>query len=375
MKKRLPKVAIIHDWLTGMRGGEKVLDVLCELFPQADLFTLVHIHGSVSPRIEAMKTRTSFLQKIPGIQSRYRQSLPLMPWAVRQFNLSGYDFILSSSHCVAKGVRIPPGTVHLCYCHTPMRYVWDRFDDYFAPGKSSLPARWTMRLLRPVLQGWDRRTAQNVTGFIANSENVRRRIRKHYDRDATVIYPPIDTAYFTSNGRSRKDFFLIVTAFAPYKRIEVAIEAFNRLRIPLVIAGQGQEYEKLAAIASPHIKLLGWVPDETLKSLYREAQALIFPGEEDFGMVPLEAQACGCPVIALARGGALESVIPGETGLFFSEPTPEALSDCVGRFRSQDFDPSKTRANALRFTTEVFRKKFMDHLTHFLPGFEFEFAQ
>jgi glycosyltransferase involved in cell wall biosynthesis len=369
MTKRSPKVALIHDWLTGMRGGEKVLEAICGFFHGADLFTLVHIPGSVSPKIEAMNIHTSFLQALPGIESRYRQSLPLMPWAIGRFDLSGYDLIISSSHCVAKGVRVPPGTVHISYCHTPMRYIWDQFDDYFSPGRSSAPVRWLMRSLRPALQKWDRRTAQSVTHFIANSENVRRRIQRHYGRDASVIYPPVDTHYFEPNGRPRKDFFLMVTAFAPYKRIEIAIDAFNRLRLPLVIAGKGQELDKLALLAGPTVKLLGWVSDDALKTLYQEAKALIFPGEEDFGMVPVEAQACGCPVIALGRGGALESVVPGKTGFFFPEPSPESLIECVEKFRRADINPAAARENAQRFAVENFRQKFVDYLSDACPQF------
>ena len=365
-----PRVALVHDWLTGMRGGEKVLEILCELFPEANLFTLVHVRGSVSPRIETMKIHTSFLQALPGIESRYRQSLPVMPWAIRRFDLSGYDLIVSSSHCVAKGVRVPAGATHISYCHTPMRYIWDQFDDYFSPGRSSAPVRWVMRLLRPALQKWDRRTAQSVTHFIANSENVRRRIQRHYQRDAAVIYPPVDTRRFAPDGRPRKDFFLMVTAFAPYKRIEVAIDAFNRLRLPLVIAGKGQDLDKLKRLAGPDVKFLGWVSDDALRTLYQEARALIFPGEEDFGMVPVEAQACGCPVIALGRGGALESVVPGETGLFFAEPTEEALAECVKKFHENDFNPAKARQNALRFAVENFRQKFVDYLSNTCPQFD-----
>jgi len=353
-----------------MRGGEKVLEALCGFFSGADLYTLVHIPGSVSPKIEAMKIHTSFLQALPGIDSRYRQSLPLMPWAIRRFDLSGYNLIVSSSHCVAKGVRVPEGAIHISYCHTPMRYVWDQFDDYFSPGKSSAPVRWIMRGLRPLLQSWDRRTAQSVTHFIANSENVRQRIQRHYHRDSTVIYPPVDTRAFSLNGRPRKDFFLMVTAFAPYKRIEVAIEAFNKLGLPLLIAGRGQEHDKLSSLAGPHVKLLGWVPDGALKVLYQEARALIFPGEEDFGMVPVEAQACGCPVIALGKGGALESVVQGQTGLFFREPTAEALIECVQGFHAKDFDPSRTRENALRFAAENFRQKFVDYYANACPQFD-----
>lgn len=370
MKKRSPKVAIVHDWLTGMRGGEKVLDAFCEIFPRADLFTLVHWKGSVSPRIEGMKIHTSSLQKVPGLRKHYRHSLPLMPWTIRQFDLSGYDFILSSSHCVAKGVRVPPEAPHVCYCHTPMRYIWDQYDHYFGPGRSSLPLRLLMRTLRPHLQNWDRRTAKDVTHFVANSENVRQRIRTFYGRDATVIYPPIDHSFFVPNGQPKNDYFLMVTAFAPYKRIDVAIQAFNRLKQPLVIAGHGPELKKLSALAGPHIKFLGWVSDDTLKSLYQNAKAIIFPGEEDFGMVPVEAQACGCPVIALAKGGVLESVVPGQTGILFEECTPDALADCVQRFHTQDFDPGRVRENALRFNGGVFRQKILALLEDSFPQFE-----
>ncbi len=374
MKKRLHKIAIVHDWLTGMRGGEKVLDAFCELFPNANLFTLIHIKGSVSPRIENMKIRTSFLQQVPNIEKHYRQTLLLMPWAIRQFDLSGYDFVLSSSHCVAKAVRTTPGTPHVCYCHTPMRYIWDQFDDYFGHGRSSWPIRFMMSVARPRLQSWDQKTSQTVSHFIANSQNVRRRILKHYGQESAVIYPPIDVSFFQPNGRSRGDFFLMVSAFAPYKKIEVAIEAFKKLRWPLVIAGHGQEFGKFSRQTDPHVKFLGWVSDETLRSLYQGARAVIFPGEEDFGMVPLEAQSCGCPVIALSKGGALESVIPGHTGIFFDEPTSQDLSACLLRFKPQDFDPIKIRQHSLQFSRKAFLDKVAQHLQDCLPNTDFGFA-
>jgi len=372
MNKPFPKVALVHDWLTGMRGGEKVLESLCQIFPKAEIFTLVYVKGNLTPRIEAMKIHTSPLQRIPDIKSHYRQTLPLMPWAMRRFDLSDYDLVVSSSHCVAKGIRTAQNTTHICYCHTPMRYIWDQFDDYFGPGRCSPITRQLMKTLRPWLQTWDKKTSEGVTHFIANSENVRKRIQRHYGRESTVIYPPIDTSFFSLNGQARKDYFLMVTAFAPYKRIEIAVEAFNRLKLPLLIAGTGPEYSSLSRKANPHIRFLGWVSNGSLKSLYQEACALIFPGEEDLGMVPLEAQACGCPVLAFAKGGALETVVEGQTGLFFQESTPESLTECLQRFRPKDFEASKIRNHSLRFNSEIFRQKFIGYCHNHLPQYVFE---
>ncbi|MCX8042338.1 MAG: glycosyltransferase [Thermodesulfobacteriaceae bacterium] len=365
------KIALVHDWLTGMRGGEKVLEAICELFPHADLYTLLHIKGSVASTIEKRKIFTSFLQHLPDIEQKYRYYLPLMPQAIERFDLSEYDVVISSSHCVAKGVKVKDKTLHICYCHTPMRYVWDMYPVYFE--KASIYVKILMKILRKYLQKWDLKSSKRVNHFIANSENVRKRIQRHYHREAKVIYPPVDTDFFvpSNSGVKSKSYYLIVSAFAPYKKIDLAIEAFNYLKYPLKIIGTGQEEKKLKKIAKKNIEFLGWVSKEELREHYQNCKALIFPGEEDFGIVAVEAQACGTPVIAYGRGGITETVIPIQdrpdtpTGVFFYEQTPLALIEAVKKFETleEKFDPYKIRKNAERFSKERFKiefKKFVD---------------
>jgi len=358
------RVALVHDWLTGMRGGEKVLEVLANLFPAADIFTLVHLRGQVSPAIEKHKIITSPLQKIPGIDRYYRHLLPVMPWAIEQLDFSGYDLLISTSHCVAKGAMPAPSARHWCYCHTPMRYIWDQFDAYFGPGSPFL-TRLAMTAVRPYLQGWDLKTTPRVHQFIANSENVRARIRRIYKREAKVIYPPVDVSFYSQPPLDRaEDFYLMVSAFAPYKRIDLAVKAFNRLRKPLVIIGEGQENQRLRAMAGPNIRFLGWLQAEQLRSYYARARALIFPGEEDFGIVPVEAMAAGCPVIAFRKGGALETV-DQEGGLFFEQQTPEDLIAAITQLDTHPPDRSDVRKHAIRFSREhcesAFRSTFIEY--------------
>ncbi|MEW6558467.1 MAG: glycosyltransferase [Elusimicrobiota bacterium] len=352
------KIALVHDWLTGMRGGEKCLEVFCKLLPSATLFTLVHIKGVMSAIIEKMEIKTSFLQKLPNIEKNYRYYLPLMPKAIESFDLTGYDLILSSSHCVAKGVKIPKNALHICYCHTPMRYVWDMYQQYF--GDSKFYVKFAIQILRPYLQKWDVKTSKTVNFFIANSEHVKNRIKKFYNRDAVVIYPPVDTDFFVPPipyPLSPIPYYLIVSAFAPYKRVDLAIEAFNILGYPLKIIGSGQDEEKLKKIAKNNIEFLGWRDSNELKHFYQNCRALIFPGEEDFGIIPVEAQACGKPVIAYKKGGTLETVIDGKTGLFFDEQTVKSVIDTIRKFEHIKFDPQEIRKNAERFNRPIFKQK------------------
>jgi glycosyltransferase involved in cell wall biosynthesis len=368
------KVALVHDWLTGMRGGERCLEVFCEIFPQAHLFTLLHQRGAMSQTIERMSIHPSWLQGVPRVTRFYRHLLPLFPAAIRQFRLAGYDLILSSSHAVAKGVSRRGSSLHICYCFTPMRYIWDQSQAYFPRDRFS-PVAWALlQMLVRYLRAWDTRTSREVDEFVAISNNIAAKIRTYYNRSACVIPPPVDCGFFTPDSPPRQHgdaFYLIVSALVPYKRIDVAVEAFNRLRLPLVIIGIGPERAKLERRASPHVEFLGWQPDEVVRDYYRRCEALIFPGEEDFGIVPLEAQACGRPVIAFGKGGALETVIPlnpeerarapmrPATGVFFHEPTVEALADAVSLFRRQAaaFDPQAMRRNALGFDRPVFKEK------------------
>jgi glycosyltransferase involved in cell wall biosynthesis len=353
------RAAIVHDWLTGMRGGERVLEALLELLPDADLFTLLHVPGSVSPRIEARPIHTSFVQRLPAAGTHYRRYLPLFPRAIERFDLSAYDLVLSSSHCVAKGARARDDALHVCYCHTPMRYVWDQYSAYFGRGRASPPVRLAMGLLAPRLRAWDRATAARVNTFVANSANVARRVRRWYDRDAQVVHPPVDIDRFVP-AYSRDAAYIVLSALVPYKRIDCAIDAFNRLGRRLLVLGTGPERARLERRAGPSISFLGHLPDAEVAALLGRCRALVQPGEEDFGIASVEAQAAGAPVIALGAGGALETVIDPDvsaddaTGILFAEPAAASLIDAVHRFEATTFRIEALRANARRFTRERF---------------------
>jgi glycosyltransferase involved in cell wall biosynthesis len=373
MKNRR-RIALIHDWLTGMRGGEKVLEVLCGIFPDSNIFTLVHLPGKVSPAIESHLIFTSPLQKIPNIGSYYRHLLPLMPWAIERFNFSGYDLLISTSHCVAKAAIPAEGAKHVNYCHTPMRYIWDQYDAYFAPGRASLPVRWIMAALRPHLQRWDVETVPRVHEFIANSENVRARIRRIYHRDASVIYPPVDVDFYSvrasrsdAGRRTSDDFYLIVSALAPYKRVDIALEAFRRMNKKLIIIGEGQESRALKETCGPLAEFRGWLSDAELRSYYQRCRALLFPGEEDFGIVPLEAMAAGCPVIAYRKGGALETIAENRTGVFFDNQAPQSIVEAVQRFERMPFDAAAISAHAERFSRRHCEAAFRSYFLEYAP--------
>jgi glycosyltransferase involved in cell wall biosynthesis len=351
------RVALVHDWLVGRRGGEAVLEALVRLFPDAEIFTLLHSPGSVGGPIETRPIHVSPLQHVPGVFRHYRSLLPLMPWAVQRLDVTGFDLVLSTSHCVAKGVPVPAGTPHLAYVFAPMRYMWDLFEEYFGPGRAAWPVRLAARAIRPSLQAWDRATAQAPDVMLADSQHVARRIARDWGREVEVVYPPVDVERFAQGplGKGAGGYFLWVGAFAPYKRLDVALEAFRRLGAPLWVAGDGQDAARLRTGLPKNVRWLGAVPDAELAALYRGARALVFPGEEDFGIVPLEALASGRPVLALGRGGALETVT-AETGIFFSESTPEALRQAVLDFDAfeKGFRPEAARARALAFGPSQF---------------------
>jgi glycosyltransferase involved in cell wall biosynthesis len=362
------RVALVHDWLTGMRGGEKVLEVLCDIFPSADLFTLLHVRGKVSPTIERHRIITSPLQKVPNIQRVYRHLLPLMPWAIERLNLSGYDLVISTSHCVAKGIKKDKSAVHWSYCHTPMRYIWDQFDEYFGPGRSSAPVRAAMRAVRPFLQQWDVRTCERVDHFLANSRNVQERIARIYKRESAVIYPPVDHAFFSQAAGPRPEaepYYLIVSAFAPYKRLDYGLETLKRLEKRVVVIGDGQDAARLKSIAGPKASFLGWRENQELRAYFAHCRALIFPGIEDFGIVPLEAMAAGAPVIAYGKGGALETVVEGVTGLFFQEQKAASLEDALRRFELMALERSNIQSHASNFSRDrceaQFRQTFVEY--------------
>jgi glycosyltransferase involved in cell wall biosynthesis len=351
------KLALVHDWLTGMRGGEKALEVICERFPDAELFTLVHIRGSVSPSIERLRPHTSFVQRLPFVKRLYRHYLPLFPTAVEQFSFDRFDLVVSISHCCVKSIVHPGRVPHLCYCLTPMRYAWDQFDAYFGPERMG---RLGSRLMRPVmarLARWDRETADRADRYVAISHYVAGRIGRYYNREATVVYPPVDTTFFHPDAAPPERFALVVSALVPYKRVDLAIDACRIAGVPLKIAGSGPDrdgLERAASRSGANVEFLGRVPDEDIRALYRRAAVTLLPGEEDFGIAPLEAQACGRPVVALGRGGACETVVHGETGLLVDMPGAEAFADAVAKAVDQRFETAAIRRHAERFSRERF---------------------
>jgi glycosyltransferase involved in cell wall biosynthesis len=343
-----------------MRGGERVLEAICELYPDAPLYSLVHARGSVSAAIERHRVYTSFVQRLPAAARHYRHFLPLFPAAVELFDLDGFDLVISTSHCAVKSVVRPGRAVHVSYCHSPMRYAWDQFGAYFGPAQVGTRRS---RLLRPVMAAlarWDRSTAGRVDSFVANSKYVAERIRRYYNRESTVVYPPVDTAFYRPDDDRlpSRSGFLVVSALVPYKRLDVAIDACRRLGAPLTIAGSGPELGRLQAIAGPDVKFLGWRSNEDVRELYRHATATLLPGVEDFGMVPVEAQACGCPVVALGAGGAAETVVDGTTGVLVSDSSAEAFADGLSRVRELALAVTPLREHALRFSREQFLTGF-----------------
>ncbi len=357
------KMAFIHDWLNGMRGGEKCLETLLEIFPKTPIFTLLYQQEKVSELIRQSPITSSWIGKLPFWREKYRYYLPLFPFAIKSFDLSSYEAILSISHCAAKAVRIPPKSLHICYCLTPMRYLWGFYEEYFGKG----PYHWLKHLgLQPLLsflKKWDFETAKNVHHFIAISNYVAERIKKIYGRESRVIYPPVDThKYFYDESETKENYFLIASALVPYKRIDIAIEAFNKLKQPLKIIGAGTELNRLKAKAGPTIEFLGWQSDVKLREYYSKAKAFIFPSEEDFGITPLEAQACGTPVIAYGKGGALETIQDQKTGIFFNQQHEESLIEAIEKFNNISYDRRALRQNALRFRKEVFQEQFKSFL-------------
>jgi glycosyltransferase involved in cell wall biosynthesis len=354
--KRSPSVALVHDWLTGTRGGEKVLLELARMFPDAPIFTLFHFPGSQHPEIEARDIRTTFLQKVVSPRFDYRRFLPLFFAAAETWDLSGFDLVISTSHCVAKNAKKDAGAFHLCYCHTPVRYLHDQFEEYFRGRPGSVLA--AARLLRAPLRAWDVATVPRVDAFLANSANVKARIARLWGRDAEVVPPPVDTEFYSPGPGGGRRGLLIVSALAPYKRLDDAILAANARNLPLTIAGFGPERRRLEALAGETVRFFDTPNDDMLRELYRSAEAVLMPGEEDFGIVPLEAQACGTPVIALGRGGAMETVRDGSTGVLMPEPGAASLLAALDRLRTLRLDPAASVANAARFSRASFRTGF-----------------
>jgi glycosyltransferase involved in cell wall biosynthesis len=361
---RPQRVALVHDWLTGMRGGEKVLEAIAELYPDATIHTLLHVRGSVSAPLERLAERRSFVQWLPSAARHYRQYLALFPTAIEQFDFDPYDLVISSSHCAAKSVVVPGRARHICYCHSPMRYAWDQFDSYFGPDQVGAAAS---ELLRPVLARlarWDASTAGRVDRYVANSHYVAGRIRRYYNCGSTVVYPPVDTAFYRPDpARTPEQYFLVVSALVPYKRLDVAIRACGAAGAALKIVGKGPEEARLRRLAESlgaDVEFAGWLADEQIRTLYQGCRAVLMPGVEDFGMVPVEAQACGRPIVALAEGGAVESVIDGVTGMLVQDRSVEAFAAALREVSSRPFDSAAIRRHAESFSKARFQQQFRD---------------
>jgi len=356
-----------------MRGGEKCLEALAHRWPDARLFTLLHRRGSVSSSIEHLKPRTSFLQRFPHVDRYYRYLLPLMPFAA-SWKLPECDLVVSLSHCVAKAAQPPLNVPHVCYCFTPMRYAWHLRDAYFGGRLGKLKTLAVDRILGRIRE-WDQQTADRVTHFVAISKTVQQRIAECYGRESIVIYPPVDTDFYTPTAAPREDWYLVLSAFAPYKRIDRAIEACRRLGRRLIIIGTGQDAARLKSLAGPDTLFLGWQSNEAIRDHLRRCRALIFPGEEDFGIVPVEANACGTPVIALGKGGATETIQPlgrsaEPTGVWFDEQTTDSLIEAIERYELAErvFDPTSIRRQAMRFQQSRYERELIGYLEMIRKG-------
>ena len=350
------RVAIIHYWLVGMRGGEKVIEALGRMYPEADIFTHVVVPEALSEDLRRHTIRTSFIAKLPRAARMYKSYLPLMPLALEQLDLSGYDLIISSESGPAKGIIPPEGAVHLCYCHSPMRYIWNMYHEY---RRSAGPvARAAMPLLTHYLRIWDESSAARVDHFVANSSTVAGRIRRYYRRDAEIVHPPVDVGAFAPVGLEELgDYYLMVGELVRYKRPDIAVRAFNASKRRLVVIGGGEMLDELRALAGPTVQILGSQPFAVLRHHYARALGLIFPGEEDFGIVPVEAMASGRPVIAYGRGGATETVVDGRTGVFFDEQSEDALIDAVARLEGLALDPAEIALHARQFNPARFERQ------------------
>lgn len=352
------RVAIIHYWLVGMRGGEKVLEVLCDMFPAADIFTHVYLPDAVSEKIRRHRVSTTFIARLPRASRLYKRYLPLMPIALEQLDLHGYDLIISSESGPAKGVVPPPSALHLCYCHSPMRYIWNMAHEYRA--RSGLITRLAMPALAHYVRTWDAVSASRVDHFVANSRTSAARIRRYYARHAEVVWPPVDVRKFeVVSPNAVEDYMLMVGELVPYKRPELVVEAFNQMRAKLVVIGGGEMLDRIRHLAGPTVTVLGPRPFADLRHHYARCRALIFAGMEDFGIVPVEAMASGRPVIAYGSGGATETVIPNLSGLLFDEQTVHGIISAVQKFDPAEFDSAEIVAHANRFSVE----RFVDEMT------------
>jgi glycosyltransferase involved in cell wall biosynthesis len=347
-------LTLVHDWLNQIGGAEDVLETLAEMFPAAPIYTSMYWPEKMPPAYRAWDIHTTWMDRLPGIHRHHQPYLPLYPLAFAGLDLSGYDVVLSNKSGFCHGVRTGEA-IHICYCLAPTRYVWD-FETYADREATSPALKTALRPLVSFLRRWDYRAAQRVDYFIAISREIQTRITRYYGRESVIIHPPVDTARFQP-ASTRDDYYLIVSRLIPYKRIDLAVRAFNQLGLPLIIAGDGRDREALEALAGPTVTFLGHVPDEDLPDLFARCRAYVLPGMEDFCIAPVQAQAAGRPVIAYGDGGALDTVIEGETGVFFREQTPDALANAIRTFDPNTADPNTCHANAERFAASVFREK------------------
>jgi len=365
------RTAIAHDQLAtagGAGGAEKFLSAIKHLFPSAPVYTTLYNPDKMSEHFREWDIRTSFIQNLPSAKTRYQMYLPLMPTAVEQLNFDGYDLVLSGHHSVMKGIITGPETLHICYCHSPMRYAWDLYHRYIAMSDVKRWQRPMIPWLMNYLRVWDQVSADRVDEFVANSNHVARRIKKYYRREAAVIYPPVETSRFVPTEK-HEDFYLMVGRIVPYKRHDLAIDAFNKNGRDLIIVGDGPERSRLKPKAKPNIKFLGRQPDNVVADYLQRCKGFVFPGEEDFGIAPLEAMACGKPIIAYRKGGALETVVEGVTGFFFTEENSDALNEALLLLEQISWSSEKIALHASHFSKERFEKRFMNFVEAKLNSF------
>ncbi|MDX1933056.1 MAG: glycosyltransferase [Capsulimonadales bacterium] len=370
------KIAIVHDYLAQAGGAERVVEAMHELWPEAPIYTSVYDPQATLPSFRQMDIRTSFLQRFKFARQAktHKYVLPLFPLAFEHFDLRGFDVVLSHTTSFAKGVITEPETCHICYCHTPSRFAW-RYHEYISQGNYDSHLRSALPFLVHFLRNWDLNAAHRVDYFLSNSHNIARRVRKYYSRDSEILYPPVETRRFNVEPAPSADYYLVVSRLQVYKRVDLAIQACNKLKAPLKIVGGGPELARLKAMAGPTVEFLGRVPDGQVESLFANCRAFLFPGEEDFGIAPLEAMASGRPVIAFGSGGALETIVEGVTGLFFCEQTADSLADAIQRLNAMPIDPRVIREHSEQFDTRQFHRRLQnlvelclaDHRQHMSP--------
>ena len=363
------KLALVHDWLNQNGGAEDVLEHLVRYYPDSPVYTSMYAPDLMPGEYHAWDIRPTWMDRLPGIHSHHQAYLPLYPLAFQNLDLSGYDVILSNKSGFCHGVRSGPDALHICYCLAPTRYIWD-LESYLEREQFGPAVRAAARLVARLYRRWDYAAARRVDHFIAISTEIRDRIQRYYRRDSTIIYPPVEVADRFAPSSAIDDYFLVVSRLIPYKRIDLAVQACTRLGLPLIVGGKGRDRERLEAMAGPTVQFIGYVPDEDLPDLFARCRAFIFPGLEDFGITPVQAQAAGRPVIAFRGGGALDTVIPGKTGLLFDDPTVESLIDVLRDFDETRFDPAELRAHAMQFDSAVFERNITGYVARAWHAFE-----